>query len=114
MVTASALTMAFTVRVRTDFFSTQIHGCTWSGLAASGGGVRSWIRGISATTMAHELGHNLRVWHAAEDFDNDGDQVNRVDILGWIIEGVGGAAGWYVAATVGLRDHTVHWWPFRG
>ena len=80
MVTASALTMAFTVRVRTDFFSTQIHGCTWSGLAASGGGVRSWIRGISATTMAHELGHNLRVWHAAEDFDNDGDQVNRVDI----------------------------------
>ena len=28
--------------------------------------------------MAHELGHNMRVWHAADDFDNDGDQVNGI------------------------------------
>jgi prepilin-type processing-associated H-X9-DG protein len=64
-------------------------GCGWAGLATVGGNPsRSWIaRCDMADVYAHELGHNLRMRHAATDFDNDGqldcEYCDTSDVMGY-------------------------------
>ena len=59
----------------------EIPGCSWSGLAHVGctaSFCRSWLRSSPArggtTTLAHELGHNLGLWHAGTDAGDDGGE----------------------------------------
>jgi hypothetical protein len=59
----------------------EISGCSWSGLAHVGctaSFCRSWLRTTPAmggtVTLAHELGHNLGLWHAGTDVGDDGGE----------------------------------------
>ena len=55
-------------------------GCTWAGLAYVGCGnsCQAWVKAYSGQVCgyndayAHELGHNLGMWHASTDTNNDG------------------------------------------
>ena len=51
----------------------EISHCTFSGLSYVGGN-RSWVRSGSVDVLTHQLGHNLGMWHASTDLDNDGIQ----------------------------------------
>jgi hypothetical protein len=55
----------------------DLGGCTFGGLGYVGCTstyCKTWIRQPAGGTMAHELGHNLGVWHSALDSNNDGVQ----------------------------------------
>ena len=55
-------------------------GCSWAGLAYVGCGnsCQAWVKAYSGQVCgyndayAHELGHNLGMWHASTDTNNDG------------------------------------------
>ena len=55
-------------------------GCTWAGLAYVGCGsaCQAWVKAYSgqvcgySDAYAHEIGHNLGMWHASTDTNNDG------------------------------------------
>ena len=55
-------------------------GCSWAGLAYVGCGnsCQAWVKAYSGQACgyndayAHELGHNLGMWHASTDTNNDG------------------------------------------
>ena len=55
--------------------------CPWSGVGYLGCGIncKTWVIGEGDTklTMAHELGHNLGMHHAATDLNNDGINDNE-------------------------------------
>ena len=61
---------------RVYFMPQSVNGCAWSGKGqtACGTACKAWMRSSSATTVAHELGHNLNLMHAATDPNNDGIQ----------------------------------------
>lgn len=66
----------------------QIEACRWCGQAQTAGG-KVWVRSGSGSVLAHELGHNLGMGHAATDPDDDG-VVNYVygdkgSIMGWAL-----------------------------
>jgi hypothetical protein len=51
--------------------------CQFGGLGFLGcgyGNCKSWLRQEYKTNLAHELGHNLHLWHSASDDNNDGKQ----------------------------------------
>lgn len=50
-------------------------GCSFGGLGYVGCSAtycKTWVRQAAGGTLAHELGHNLGVWHSATDYNNDG------------------------------------------
>ncbi len=55
-------------------------GCSWAGLAYVGCGssCQAWVKAYSGQACgypdayAHEIGHNLGMWHASTDANNDG------------------------------------------
>ena len=62
------------------FIPKEVAGCNWGGRAAintcrkpdDSTRCKAWIRQNSAQILAHELGHNIGVHHATDDFDDDG------------------------------------------
>eukprot|EP00041_Stephanoeca_diplocostata_P017262 m.344272 g.344272 ORF g.344272 m.344272 type:complete len:873 (+) comp20644_c0_seq1:123-2741(+) len=62
---------------RSYYIPSNIGGCTFGGLGYVGCSstyCKTWIRQGAGGTLAHELGHNLGVWHSAVDGNNDGVQ----------------------------------------
>lgn len=60
-------------RHRIFFVPHQVN-CNWSGTASYGckGHCNAWSKSDSLLVLAHELGHNLGMHHAATDWNNDG------------------------------------------
>jgi hypothetical protein len=70
-------------------------GCTWAGLAYVGCGnsCQAWVKAYSGQVCgyndayAHELGHNLGMWHASTDTNNDGtldcEYCDNSDFMGY-------------------------------
>lgn len=74
---------------RSYYLPANLGGCTWGGLGyvgCTGGYCKTWIRQAAGGTLAHELGHNLGVWHSALDYTNDGVQESEYgdnsDVMG--------------------------------
>jgi len=74
---------------RTYLLPQSTGGCTFGGLGYVGCSstyCKTWIRQQAGGTLAHELGHNLGVWHSATDSNNDGIQENEYgdnsDVMG--------------------------------
>jgi len=55
------------------FIPREIPGCNWGGYAYVGGKV-SCNRYADVRVITHELGHNIGMWHAASDWNDDGKQ----------------------------------------
>lgn len=70
-------------------------GCTWAGLAYVGCGnsCQAWVKAYSGQVCgyndayAHEIGHNLGMWHASTDTNNDGaldcEYCDTTDFMGY-------------------------------
>jgi hypothetical protein len=70
-------------------------GCSWAGLAYVGCGnsCQAWVKAYSGQACgyndayAHELGHNLGMWHASTDTNNDGtldcEYCDNSDFMGY-------------------------------
>jgi hypothetical protein len=70
-------------------------GCTWAGLAYVGCGnsCQAWVKAYSGQVCgyvdahAHEIGHNLGLWHASTDTNNDGtldcEYCDKSDFMGY-------------------------------
>lgn len=70
-------------------------GCVFAGLATVGcpGVCRAWVKSCgTADVYAHELGHNLGLWHASTDANNDGLLDSEYGDLSDVM-GIGGV-GW--------------------
>lgn len=62
---------------RSYYLPQGLGGCTFGGLGYVGCSAKyckTWVRQSKGGTLAHELGHNLGVWHSGLDSDNDGVQ----------------------------------------
>ncbi len=69
--------------------------CSWAGLAYVGCGssCQAWVRAFSGQVCgypdahAHEIGHNLGLWHASTDTNNDGtlgcEYCDKPDFMGY-------------------------------
>jgi hypothetical protein len=72
-------------------------GCSWAGLAYVGCGssCQAWVRAYSgqvcgySDAYAHELGHNVGMWHASTDTNNDGtldcEYCDTSDFMGYAL-----------------------------
>ncbi len=72
-------------------------GCSWAGLAYVGCGnaCQAWVKAYSgqvcgySDAYAHEIGHNLGMWHASTDTNNDGtldcEYCDTSDFMGYAL-----------------------------
>jgi hypothetical protein len=70
-------------------------GCSWAGLAYVGCGssCQAWVKAYAGQVCgypdahAHEIGHNLGLWHASTDLNNDGtldcEYCDKSDFMGY-------------------------------